>query len=87
MLAYVSIQKLLERMSLGQQLVLMQPSGLLHQTDMHTELEKERHTLGKKDGRSSPPPASGFSVLAHNAPASGQPAWRFDVLHLPYLAL
>lgn len=58
--------------------------GPLHQTHMHTELEKVGHTFREKDRHSSPLLASGVSVLASDMPASGEPAWRFDMLHLPH---
>lgn len=53
-------------------------SAALHQTHMHTELEKKRHR--------EPSVTSGVRVLARDMSASGRPARRFDVLHLPHSA-
>lgn len=50
-------------------------SALLHQTHMHAELEKKRHTLSV---------TLRVRVLAHDVPASGPQARRFDMLHLPH---
>ncbi len=61
-------------------------SALLHQAHVHTELEKQRHTLRETDGHSSPPWLQGSEFWARDMPASGRPVRRFDVLHLPHSA-
>lgn len=52
-------------------------SALLHQTHMHAELEKKRHTLSV---------TLRVRVLDHDVPASGPQARCFDMLHLPHSA-